>query len=560
MRNKFIIFLIILAIGVGFVGFWYYHKNTYSKEELKFEILGPEEAEIFEEIEYVVRYKNNGNIRLEEPKLIFEYPKYSLVEAPTPNFGVGVRKEIKLKDIYPGEERAITFKTRLFGKEGERKEVKAWLFYRPKNLKARFESATTFTTQIKKVPLTFEFDLSSKIESGKEIKFALNYFSNVDYPISDLRVKIEYPDGFEFLESIPEGIGKEEWEIGLLNKAEGGRIEIIGKLRGEVGEEKIFRAELGSWKEGEFVLLKEAVRGITIVKPALWIWQQINGNPKFIANPGDLLHYEIFFKNIGEEILTDLTLFTTLTGSAFDFETIQAPEGETEPGDNSIIWDWKRVAKLQFLPPQGEGKVEFWIRLKEDWEIRTLEDKNPIIKNKIYLSQAREEFTYKVNSKLEIVQKGYFREEVFGNSGPIPPKVGETTTYTIMWQVKNWYNEMRNVKVKASLPKNVKLTGRIFPEKEAEKFTFDSQSREIIWNIEKLVIGQGILNPAPNIWFQISFTPDDAQTGQTPEIIGEAKITGEDGWTEMILEATASAIDTTLPDDQTVSPKQGIVL
>ena len=171
MKNKFLIFLIFSTLVLGGAGFWYYQKNIYSKETLKLEILGPIEAKLAEEVEYTVKYKNNGNVRLEEAKLYFEYPKYSIVPENK------LREEKPLEDIYPGEEQTISFKTRLIGKEGEMKLAKATLRYRPKNLSAFYESETTFTTQIKDVPLTFEFDLPSKIELGKEIRLRLNYFS-----------------------------------------------------------------------------------------------------------------------------------------------------------------------------------------------------------------------------------------------------------------------------------------------------------------------------------------------------------------------------------------------
>jgi hypothetical protein len=549
MSKKFIIFLIIV---LGAVALWYWRTNRYSKEILKLEILGPEEVEITESFEYIVKYKNNGNVRLEEPRIIFEYPEYSIVDDNL------LRKEMKLEDIYPGEERTHTFKARLFGKEGEAREAKVTLSYRPKNLKARYERATTFTTIIKTVPLTFRLDLPSKIESGKEIKFALNYFSNIDYPLSNLRAKIEYPPGFEFITSEPQSLEKVEWELPPLNKAEGGRIEIKGKIIGEVGEQKIFRADFGSWQEGEFVLLKEIIRGIEVIKPHLYISQQVNASPEYIASPGDLLHYEIFFKNIGESPLTDLSLFATLIGKSFNLETLKAPRGDYKIGDNSIVWDWKKIGELQFLDVQEEGKVDFWVQLKDEWEIPSSQGEETI-KTRIYLSQAREEFENKVNSRLGIVQRGYFEDEVFGNLGYIPPKVGETTTYTIMWQVQNYYNNVNNVKVRAKLAKNVKLTGEIFPEDQTPKFTFDSESKEIVWEVGDLKVGSGALNQAPNISFQVALTPDVSQIGEAPTIIRTAEVTGEDAWTKSILKAEAGEIATSLPDDPTITEEMGIV-
>lgn len=556
--KKFTIFIIISALLVGIYGLYYYQKNVYSKDVLKLEILGQEETELLQEIKYTVKYKNNGNVRLEEPELVFDYPDNAL-PADGSSLRVVKKSEELGEAIYPGQEKTFTFTARLMGQEGEVKEARASLSYQPKNLKARYVSETSFTTIIKKIPLNFDFDLSPKIESGKELKFRLNYFSNVDYPLAGLRVIIDYPSGFEFIDSTPKSLEETEWDIGLLNKAEGGRIEISGKLAGEVGADKIFRAKIGTWQDGEFILLKEVSRGITVIKPALYITQQINNNPKFTASPGDLLHYEVFFRNIGEEFLNDMFLLVTLSGSAFDFETIRAPEGDFTPGDNSIIWDWRRVKNLQLLSPQSEGKVEFWVELKDEWEIKNLEDKNPEIKTIIFLSQAKEEFTNKVNSKLAISQKGYFNDEIFGNSGPLPPKAGEATTYTITWQAKNYYNEVKDAKVKAVLPENVSLTGKIFPQEQTDKITFDSQSREMVWNVGDLAAGQGILTSAPNISFQVAFLPEESQKGQIPEIIGQAEIIGQDEWTGETLRVSSPSINAALPDDERVSEEQGRV-
>lgn len=549
--KKLTIFLILLSIFLAVAGFWYYQRNIFSRGVLMLEILAPNEVELLEEIEYIVKYKNVGNIRLEETRLIFEYPEYSLVEDGK------LRIEEELGDVYPGEERTISFKARLLGEKGETKIAKAWLSFRPQNIQSRYDSTNSHTTTITFVPLTFEIDLPSKIESGKEFRLRLNYFSNANYPLSDLRAKIKYPPGFEFLESTPSAIGDNEWEIGLLNKTEGGRIEILGKITGEVKEEKFFRANFGSWQEGEFVLLKEAIQGIEITRPFLYITQQINNNPKYVVSPGDFLHYEIFFKNLGERPQLNLFLVARLEGKAFDFQSLKTERGKFEPGDNSLIWDSRDIPQLRFLDSQEEGMVEFWIELKEQWPISSQGDKNPIIKNRVFLGQARKEFITKVNSKLDILQKGYFEDEVFGNSGPLPPQVDQTTTYTIFWQAKNFYNDLKNVKVKATLPNWVRLTGEIFP-KDA-RLTFDSQSREIIWEIGELEMGTGVLNEPLTIAFQIAFTPPLPQRGRTPTLVGLSAITGEDLWTGNIIDNVAKSIDTTLPDDPTVTGQEGIV-
>jgi hypothetical protein len=261
--------------------------------------------------------------------------------------------------------------------------------------------------------------------------------------LSNLGVRIEYPPSFEFLESSPRTLDKAEWEVPLLNKAEGGRIDITGKLLGDLKEQKIFQAIIGLWIENEFIEIKDISRGVEITKPRLSVFQRINNENQYFADAGDLLHYEIYFRNVGEDPFTDLFLVSRLEGKGFDFDSIKLSSGQFSKGDNSIVWDWRDNSKLRYLDQGEEGKIEFWINLKDEWTINNPEDKNAILKNTVLVSQIKEEFETKVNSKLAISQKGYYNEEVFGNSGPLPPKVGEITTYTIIWQAQNYFNDVK---------------------------------------------------------------------------------------------------------------------
>ena len=549
-KNFLVISITILLLITGLVGLWYFQRNNYSKEILKVEILGPEAVQAGEEIEYLVRYKNNGDVVLENPELTFEYPEHSILEND-----IALRITEKVEDIYPGQEKSFKFKGRLIGKENEIVTANAWLNYQPKNLKARYESKTSFSTQIKFVPLTFEFDLASKIEAGQKLNFSLNYFSNFDCELSELKIRLIYPDNFLFKSSIPQSIDKTEWQVPLLSLASGGRIRILGDIDGETGDQKVFRAELGIYIDGEFVILKETAQSIQIIEPAIYISQIVNNSPNYIANPGDLLHYEIFFKNIGRKSFTKKFLLVKLESEAFDIETLRSDKGETGPGDNSIIFDWKNIPKLSFLDAGEEGKVEFWIKIKDETFISgTI---NPVLRNEVLISEAEKEFEIKVNSKLDILQKAYFQEEFFGNSGPLPPKVGESTTYTILWQVKNYSNEANNVKVKAVLPSNVNPTGNFFPEDS--KFTFDSVSREVIWNIGDVNTYQGTGEIPLTLAFQVRLTPSTDQIGKTAILVKKAQVVGQDKFTQDILTSDVSGIDTSLPEDESVNYEQGLV-
>lgn len=542
MNRKILITLISITALLAFIVFWVLQRNIYSKEILKLEILGPEKVQAGEEIEYTLKYRNNGNTVLEEAELVFEYPHGSFVVEQDSD-----RVVQDLEDIYPGQEEVLKFKGKLFGKEGDIKTASVVLNYRAEGLKPFYESKSSFSSEIQEVPISFDFDFPSKAVLNKESRFSLNYFSNLDSSISDLRIKLNYPSGFEFVSSNVLGIDNEEWKIDSLAKAEGGRIEINGKISGRANQEKKFKAELGIWVNDQFISLKEIDKTIQIIEPRLSISQRINNSLDYTAEPGELLHYEITYRNVGEQSFEDLFLISKLDGP-LDFDSLSANGGEINLSEKTILWDWRDFSSLKNLQPGQEGKIEFWVRVKESWE------GDPVIKNKISLSEIKQEFSTKVKSNLIISQKGYFNDEVFGNSGEIPPKIGKETTYTISWDVKNYQNKIKNTKVRAVLPEEIELTGEIYPESEKNKFTFDSDSREIVWSIGDLSENESKL-----ISFQIKFIPVASQKGIVVNLIGQAEVVGEDQWAETSSSSVSAAVNTSLPDDPSVNYGQGVV-
>ncbi|OGZ80196.1 MAG: hypothetical protein A2256_00155 [Candidatus Staskawiczbacteria bacterium RIFOXYA2_FULL_32_7] len=540
MKKTIVFIILFLIIIVGFFGFWYYRDKVFSKEILRLEILAPENTKMGEEIEYTVKYKNNGNFILENPKLIFELPENSLTEDSKTRFAED------LPNIYPGDEDFVKFKGRLLGKDNDLKVARAWLSYTPKNLTARYESDTTFTTKIETVPITIDFDLPSKAEKGKELSYSLNYFSNIDYPLENLSVKIDDVYGFNFEKSEPISLDNLEWKIPTLEKTQGGRIKITGLVTAEKGKQLNFRAYIGMWQQGQFITIKEKNVFVDIIEPQIFISQQINGSLNYVANPGENLHFEIFFRNIGSSAFENLLVLAKFNSPAFETSSISATGGEIRQQDNLIAFDYKQNPELKYLAPGQEGKIGFDVKLKDNWEFSESERNNLFIKNTIQVLEVSQQFSTKVNSKLEISQKGYYSSQAgITNFGPLPPKVGEVTTYVITWQVKNFSNDAKNVKVKAVMPQGISLTGFIEPETELARFTLDSLSRELIWSIGDVKAGQTI---AP-MSFQISLTPQIYQQFKAIDLLGQATIYGEDQFTNALIQNTAPAINTNLADD-----------
>ena len=163
-----VILIVLAAIGVGTYLSW--QSMSFSKEVLKLEILAPEKTTIGEDVEYVVKMKNNGNIRLESPELVFNYPDGSII-AETESKVKVMNSDALGGDIYPGEERSFKFNARLLGKEKDTKVAKVSVSFQPKDLKTRSEVSTTFTTILGTIPLDLNIDIASKAINRKSFNF-----------------------------------------------------------------------------------------------------------------------------------------------------------------------------------------------------------------------------------------------------------------------------------------------------------------------------------------------------------------------------------------------------
>ncbi|OGZ69378.1 MAG: hypothetical protein A3D44_02905 [Candidatus Staskawiczbacteria bacterium RIFCSPHIGHO2_02_FULL_42_22] len=518
LKNKNIVFIIMVAVLIaGFFIFWYYREQVFSKEILKLEILGPDTAVVGQEIEYMVTYKNNGNFSLENPKLIFQLPDNSLTEDSK------LRLEQELGDIYPGDQRSIIFKARLLGKEQDVKIAHAWLSYTPHNLSARYERDTTFPIKLEVVPITLTYDLPSKLEKGKEITYSVNYFSNVDYPLENLSLKIEPLDGFSIKSAQPSSLDNVEWKLETLSKAQGGRISITGVVEKETGSALPFLAQLGMWQGGRFVLIKEAKYDVEVIRPLLFISQHINGSDGYVASPGEKLHYVVFIRNISNTPFNDVFIEGHLEGEGFDASTLSSSDGQIRFNDKSIIWPSNQILKLRHLAPNQEISVAFDVILKNDWTISESEKNNVSVKNSVTVSGTNQIFKTPVNSNLNISQKANTQDQ---------------TSYLVTWRASNDFNDVKNIKVRAVLPEGVAIVDNIIPEDEALHFSWDNSSREMVWLAGDLSAGS-----AKNLTFEVMVSLPLIQVGQSI-IVSQATISGEDQFTGAIIKVTAPAIST----------------
>ncbi len=533
--KKIIIGLIILIILTIAVGIFYYQRNIFSSERLRFEITAPEKVSIGEEMEYVLRYKNNSDTRLEDVILIFEYPDGAIViedeETMSENMKVrgAFRRELIIGELNPGEEQTTIFKARLIGEEGEPLEAQAQIRYVPKNLAARFDLKRTHITQISEAPISFSMQMPSMTDYGREERIRIQFSSEMDYPLTDLEIRLNYPEGFNFLRSAPQTEAREKtrWEWPILNKGDVGTIDIEGVLRGRPGETKVFNAALGIMVGERFVKLKEVTRSVVVARSNMIMAIRVNGDEEYVATPGELLHYEVAFLNIGEETIDNLYLLVDLDKQTLDLNTVEAKGGIIQEGGGSIIWSYTFDFDLLSLEKGEGGRVEFWVKVKD--EITT----DPKVTVSATLDRSTSIMETKIGTNFSLQQTAFRDGSPFSAKGPFPFKEDEVSTYTIRWVLKNSFAPLHNVKIETVLPEGAKVTGE--KELKGGSLSFDFRRRRVT-----IVIDEILAQEEQEILLEIEIAPFK-DFAEDDIIIYETEATAEDRHTGRVVKKRIGA-------------------
>ena len=561
----------IIVISLIVIGFFFWRGLfSFDKDEVDLLIRGPENIVSGDEAEYVIKCTNNTNITIKGLQLKFYYPENSI-----PIDNGEMITSVDLPDLLSGGETQTEFSAKIVGLKGETKIIRAELSYQPAKISSCFESQAEFSTTVISVPLMVNFDLPESLVDEQSFNFSLIYINQAEVAFDNLQIQLEYPVGFNFESAEPSPIEDSDnmWDIGKLIAKEQGKIFIRGSIKGEQDEVKLFRARLGFFENDNFISYAEATQAFQIVSAPLSISQEVNGSSIYIASAGQELNYQIIYENTTNVGIRNVVITSKLEGEVLDFAQLdlESSRGSFDGENQTITWNASNLPALEYLGPRQAGQIDFSIMIKDPLPARNYTDKNFTAINKIIIDSlsvplslgdikiaGQSELVVKIASSLSLRAQGYYSNDLIPNSGPIPPKVGQTTTYTIKWSLTNTGNDLSNISVEANLPPHVRWLNNFKPSDANLKY--NSQTGKLIWEIGDLSASTGILSPVAQVAFQVSITPSLAHLGSIVELVGQSQVTAWDDFVETELTVVDKVIETKLPDDPTIGYFAGRVV
>ena len=565
----------VLLIGIIGSAVWFFWArwHVFDKTQIEFSIFGPERLVSGEEATYLVRYKNNSRVVLENAVLTFTFPEQSVLSESqkVSQGGDSLQSVVNLDKLASGEEGQREFKIKTWGDKDSRSRFFAKINYRPAGLNVVFENQAEFESVIIAVPLVLNFDLPKKIVSGQEINFSLRYLNTADVSFENLKVTIEYPAGFVFNNALPyPSEEKNTWLLANLDKRQEGKIIISGSLNGDEGEKKVFRAKIGFAQAETFVAYAQTSDSAQISLSPLVVDQSLSLQSELKADLGQELNYKLKYRNSAGVPIGPVAITLKIESEAVDFNQIRASSGFFDSNTKIITWNVSSLPQLNYLVAGQEGEVVFSLKVKDKLPINNFSDKNFVILTKAKIDSnivplsltgtrlaGENQMEIKVNSRLSFAVRGYYNDRLMPNSGPLPPRAGSKTTYTIYWQLLNVSNDLSDIYAEAYLPSYISWENRVYPPES--NISYDKNTGKIGWRIPKLSAATGILLPVKQAVFQIGFTPSVNQIGQVVDLVKDAKISAKDTFTDKEIEVLVVNLKTDLPDDSEVGWSKGRV-
>jgi len=540
----------VLAMGISSL-FLAFGNRGISAGNISIAATGPFTIGGGEELQMQVGITNSNTVPIEAATLIVDYPDgtRSTSEGNPQLF----TERLSLETIQAGETINVPLRALVFGEENQEKQVAVSIEYRVEGSNATFfKEAEPFRFKISSSPIVVRADALKKISSGQETNVKLTIVSNSPSPLSEILVKAEYPTGFDFTRSEPAPVyGKNAWLIEDLKPEQEKEITITGVVVGKETDEYAINFTVGVPAERDNQTLASifatSQTEFEIEQPFLDIQLEIEGSSEseVVAQPGKRSNVSIELENTLDDTLYDISAEVQLSGNAFSIYEVGPSSGYFDSSKSTITWDVSNTGSLRQLSPGSSKNLTFSVEPSGNISRTPQININVNVRaRRVSENEVAEELIGTAASVIKVVSSPNIRsevahgDEIFVDSGPVPPVVGLATTYTISMLLENGSNDITDVIVSASLPAYV-----VWLDQTAGAGTieYNPTTRAIEW-------AAGSVNANSEVYasFQVSMVPLPLQVGTTPTLLSEQRIRAVDRFTETVVRDTNPAVTTKL--------------
>jgi hypothetical protein len=499
-----------------------------------------------EELVLDVIVENKNSIPIYTVDLVIEYPDGTKA---VPDLRTNLpRMRDGLGDIMPGQIVKQSYSAALFGEEGDSKEVTVRVEYGLAGSTAIFEQEKKVSVALQSAPIRLLVNAVKEITAQQELVFDVTLTSNSNQDLRNVVVDVQYPFGFTVTEATRAPSDRNNvWRFDLLKPQEEITFQVKGRLEGQNNEERVFTWNAGISDEVNpnqiGVAFTKIQKAVSITQPFLALNLAIDGDTSAdIVRPGTAeLEGRLTYVNNTGAAINDARIVLKLDGDVLNDASVQVGNGFYNSTDNTVTWDASTRPELRQIPVGGRETLLFRFASKP------LATRSAVFKNPEVIMDARvtgrrlAEDNVPENVESQTVTRVKFVSTTvltaltsrgtspFLDTGPLPPRVEQETTYTVTLSLTNSSNLLSGGKVTATLPNYVRWNNQVSPG--TERLSFDPVTRRVEWDLGNVVEHAGFIDPARKVAMQLTLVPSVSQAGATPTLLNDLLFEGLDTFT-----------------------------
>ncbi len=559
---------LLAAVTIG--GFFFFNRaERFSGTRVTLQVIPTAEVASGNDVTVTVRYQNQEPVDLVKSELTIEYPDGFTFRNGTPDPTNDFKNAFSVGTIKSGRAGEVKITGTLIGSINTERTFRATLTYRTANFNSDFQATADGMAKITSSILGLKINGPTAAAPGATVSWDIVYQNTSDRDVTKIQIEAEYPDGVTVTKTEPAALERQAlWQIENIDKQAEGKITITATVTGEIGDTfpLVVRAGLVT-ATNTIDLQDEQTLLLILIKTGVTLSGSVNGAADGGAIlPGDQLNYSLRVANDSETEVADLTVSVVMAGSALDLVTIPA-ETKKYLHDKTLTWTKKEVPGLALLKPNQDLIIRWSLNtltavsvVTDSETQQTITATAGAVSPSLELAAPPALITSKVTTVMGFKAEGRYANDdgVLYGSGPIPPKVGLTTSYRIFWTMTNTTNQADGLKVTTTLPTSVFWTGQNVG-REAGDIAFDPTTRTVTWSLNRLPAGTGSRLPALTAYFEVSITPTADQVGSLAVLTDQASAIATDAFTAAKLAVTQPALTSDVPTDPTAGGEGTIV-
>lgn len=433
-----------------------------------------------------------------------------------------VLNQIQIGDVDVGNKIYKNVSLNLSGLEGEQKTINATLFYKVPQTDSTFQKVYSQKVLITKSPVTISVTGPQSLSISQDGEYIVTV-RGISKVIPALLLTLDTPKQMKILKTNVPEIAKGTYSLGPLNEGDQRVFKFTGSFKDspEIGSNFTLKVHAGAGESGELKnYFAESTYGIALLSNPVKI--QIVGE----GQTGDKISFaskqpkvSVIVTNQGNVRIKDAHIEIKFSGGLLIPKSVSVDNATYNPTTFTAIADGSTNEQLKTIEP-GDS-VEFPIQFSDLLQNKSVTGRNLFINVALTANTEGSEgkpTTDRISTTLtpkEGTSVGintlYF-SGAFKNTGPMPAKVGEKTTYTLNLDVDT-NSGFTNGKFIIPLASYVDFVKGL-----DNTVTFNKEQHTVTWNVGNMSKATstafGVSKQDTSI--QVSFIPNPDQARQAP--------------------------------------------